>query len=290
MTIATENGRFALTGERQLAEAAMSPAAVEEFLEDMVRRGRAAATIKAYRRNLRALYAWLPEGDKGIYRETLPSWRRDMLAGGVAPRTVNARLAAANSLLRYLGRQELQALGQVSARETGEQPELTRGEYLRLLDAARRLGKERAYLLTKVFAVLGLTPGELPMLTVECIEIGELYLSGGRRVLVPICLCRELGDYARRQGVDSGPVFITREGRLLHRSSVNETIRQLSGEAQVQEEKANPRCLKKLYQSTQDKLRESMERLLRQTYDQMLEAEQASIGWPGRKKGEPESA
>ena len=170
----------------------------------------------------------------------------------------------------------------MSARETGEQPELTRGEYLRLLDAARRLGKERAYLLTKVFAVLGLTPGELPMLTVECIEIGELYLSGGRRVLVPICLCRELGDYARRQGVDSGPVFITREGRLLHRSSVSETIRQLSGEAQVQEEKANPRCLKKLYQSTQDKLRESMERLLRQTYDQMLEAEQASIGWSGQ--------
>ena len=144
MTIVADKDRFTLAGERQPAEAALSPAAVEEFLADMVRRGRAAATITAYRRNLRALYAWLPEGDKGIYRDTLPRWRRDMLERGVAPRTVNARLAAANSLLRYLGRQELQALGQVSARETGEQPELTRGEYLRLLDAARRLGKERA--------------------------------------------------------------------------------------------------------------------------------------------------
>ena len=286
VTIVADKDRFTLAGERQPAEAALSPAAVEKFLADMVRRGRAAATIKAYRRNLRALYAWLPEGDKGIYRDTLVRWRRDMLEQGVAPRTVNARMAAANSLLRYLGRQELQVLGQVTAGEAGEQPELTRGEYLRLLDAARRLGKERAYLLTKAFAVLGLTPGELPILTVECVEIGEVYLSGGRRVTVPVCLGRELGNYARRLGVETGPVFITREGRLLHRSSVNETIRQLGGAAQVPEEKATPRCLKKLYQSTQDRLRESVEQLLRQTYDQMLEAEQASIGWPDQERRE----
>ena len=272
MTIVADKDRFTL--------------AVEEFLADMVRRGRAAATIKAYRRNLRALYAWLPEGDKGIYRDTLPRWRRDMLERGVAPRTVNARLAAANSLLRYLGRQELQVLGQVTAGKAGEQPELTRGEYLRLLDAARRLGKERAYLLTKAFAVLGLTPGELPMLTVECVEIGEVYLSGGRRVTVPVCLGRELGDYAQRQGGETGPVFITREGRILHRSSVNEAIRQLGGAAQVPEEKATPRCLRRLYQSTQDKLRESVEQLLRQTYDQMLEAEQTAVGWPDQERRE----
>ena len=286
VTIVADKDRFTLAGERQPAEAALSPAAVEKFLADMVRRGRAAATIKAYRRNLRALYAWLPEGDKGIYRDTLVRWRRDMLEQGVAPRTVNARMAAANSLLRYLGRQELQVLGQVTAGEAGEQPELPRGEYLRLLDAARRLGKERAYLLTKAFAVLGLTPGELPMLTVECVEIGEVYLSGGRRVTVPVCLGRELGNYARRLGVETGPVFITREGRILHRSSVNETIRQLGGAAQVPEEKATPRCLRRLYQSTQDKLREGGEQLLRQPYDQMLEAEPTAVGWPDQERRE----
>lgn len=62
--------------------------------------------------------------------------------------------------------------------EPAVQPELTRAEYLRLLQAARALEKERAYLLVKVFALLGIRVGELPQVTVEQVKAGRLLLRG----------------------------------------------------------------------------------------------------------------
>jgi hypothetical protein len=53
----------------------------------------------------------------------------------------------------------------------------------------------------------------------------------------------------------------------------------LCEEARVEKEKASPRCLKKLYQSTQDGIMESMSVLMEQTYDRLLETEQLTIGW-----------
>ena len=47
------------------------------------------------------------------------------------------------------------------------QPELTRTEYLRLLQTARALGRERVYLLVKLFGTTGLTVQELEKVTVE---------------------------------------------------------------------------------------------------------------------------
>lgn len=272
-------GPAAPQGSAYAEKVILTQESIGDFLEEMARQSRSAETVKAYRRNLRILYAWLPEEDKAIYPQTLAQWRTDMLENGSAPRTVNARVAAANSMLRFLGRRELQSPAPLLTEEGG-QPELTRGEYLRLLTAARRQGKERVYLLVKVFATLGLGLGELSELTVECVRIRKLSLSGGRRTYIPACLGRELEDYAARQGVTGGPVFVTREGRALHRSNVTDSIRRLSVEAQVPEEKANPRCLRRLYQITQAKMRESLNQLLLQNYDQLLEAEQVSIGWP----------
>ena len=45
------------------------------------------------------------------------------------------------------------------------------------------------------------------------------------------------------------------------------------------EEKGNPRALVSLYRATRKDIYASMELLLRQAYDQLLEAEQAAVGW-----------
>ena len=80
------------------------------------------------------------------------------------------RLAAANGLMTYLGHRELQATAALPPPAEGERPELTRGEYLRLLSTARVLEKERLYLLVKVFGSTGLSVGELPRLTAEALD------------------------------------------------------------------------------------------------------------------------
>ena len=66
---------------------------------------------------------------------------------------------------------------------------------------------------------------------------------------------------------------------LLGRTAVTDSIKQLCRDARVPEEKANPRCLKRLWQSTQDGIRTQIDLLVEQACDRLMEAEQLTVGW-----------
>ena len=160
-----------------------------EFVGSMQLRGCRPDSVKKYRHDLSSLYDFLP-GEKRIGRNTLREWRAALAGEGYAPRTINAAVSVANSFLAWLGLREYQLSGQLSIRGD-TQPALTRNEYLRLLSAARTLGRERAYLLTKVFATLGLTVQELQQLTTKAVRDGRLTVTAngsGRLVQIPACL------------------------------------------------------------------------------------------------------
>ena len=247
------------------------------YLADLRGRGRSAGTVASYRGKLELLYRALPDGRIG--GDTLRRWRDQLLAEGYSPSTVNVSIAAANSFLEWLGRRELQLTGQLSP-ESDVQPELTRTEYLRLLSTARALGQERVYLLIKLFASTGLQVHELGLVTVEAAGAGVLPRTGGEApVRLPGCLREELLDYARRQGIPSGPIFRTRSGRPCGRTGVSESIRRLCRDARVPPEKGNPRCLRKLYLTTQAEIQANVAQLVEQAHHRLLEVEQASIGW-----------
>ena len=231
--------------------AELSMETIRAYLADLSGRGRRKGTVQMYSAKLRALYDYLPP-DKQISRGTLAAWRAFLLEAGYSPSTVNTHLSAANGLMEYMGRRDLQLVGQLEA-DKGLQPELSRVEYLRLLQAARILEKERTYLLVKIFALAGIRVGELPQVTVERVRAGRLPVrTGGERRYVPLpaCLQGELLDYARRQGLTAGPVFCTRNGKGMSRTQVTEEIQTLCHDARVEEEKGTPRCLRKLYLAT----------------------------------------
>ena len=136
--------------------------------------------------------------------------------------------------------------------------------------------------MVKTFAALGLTVQELPRLTVEAVEeTGAVTAdAGGRRqVQIPGCLRRELRDYIRQEGLAAGPVFVTRNGKLLRRTQVTAQIQALAREAQVAPEKCNPRCLRKLYLSTVAQIRANVQILVEQSHERLLEQEQMLVGW-----------
>ena len=144
--------------------------------------------------------------------------------------------------------------------------------------------KERAYLLVKVFALLGIRVGELPQVTVEQVKAGRLLLRGsGVRQYVPIpaSLRGELLDYVRRQGLRTGPVFVTRNGKMMGRTQVTAETQSLSRDARVEEAKCNPRCLRKLCRATQADIERSVRQLAEQSYERMLDTEQLAAGWAG---------
>ena len=263
--------------EAPAGEVCLTPEAMDAYLDTLRQQGRSADTLAAYRRSIYGLYRSLPP-DKRVGRGTLDRWRETLEDQGYLPRTINVRLAAANGLMTYLGHRELQATAALPPPAEVERPELTRGEYLRLLSTARVLEKERLYLLVKVFGSTGLSVGELPRLTAEALD-GR----GPSPVRLPPPLAEELRGYAARQGITAGPVFRSRNGQPIRRTQVTGEIRSLCRDARVPEEKGNPRCLRRLWQETQDAIRVSVDQLVVQAFDQMMEAEQFSVGWDAGK-------
>lgn len=259
-------------------EIVLTQESIEAFLADFARLGRSPESVKSYRTRLETLYDMLPQG-KSIRKDTLASWRMELLMKGYAPSTVNLSISAANSFVAWRGKREFQLQGTLE-RVPEKQPELTRGEYLRLLQAARALKKERVYLLIKAIALMGLGMDEIFCLTVESVKLGEVTLPKGKGIRkIPPFFQRELLDYTYDGSILSGPVFVTRNGKLMSRSSVFSMIRGLSREARVPEEKCTPRCLQKLWRSTREQLQANIARMMEQTYERLLETEQLTVGW-----------
>lgn len=116
-------------------------------------------------------------------------------------------------------------------------------------------------------------------MTVEAVQDSSLSPSAGRIVHIPESLRTELLDYAKREGILSGLIFTSGGGRALHRSNISGSIRALCRDAHVAEEKGTPRCLRKLYQTTQARIVSNISVVVEQAYDRLLETEQLAIGW-----------
>lgn len=264
---------------------ASSPAAVTEdairsYLAELSSRGRARDTVCMYSARLKTLWDYLAP-DKLIYPGTLAAWRAVLLEHGYSAATVNTHITAANGLLDYMGRQDLRLQGHLEVTRD-IQPELTRREYLRLLQTAKALNRERTYLLIKTLALTGIQATDLPRVTVGTVKAGRFFVTseGKRRMIfLPGCLSRELADYAARRGILSGPVFLTRNGKTLQRTQVTSEIQALSRDARVDGAKCNPRCLRKLCRAAQAEIERTVRALAIQSYEQMLETEQLTVGW-----------
>ena len=70
---------------------------------------------------------------------------------------------------------------------------------------------------------------------------------------------------------------------FLGRTAVTDSMKQLCRDARVEEEKVNPRCLRQLWQATQEEVRAQLDVLVERTCDRLLETEQLSIGWNSSK-------
>lgn len=262
---------------------AMTIEMIEAFITVMREKKRGQSSLENYHRILMSVYDWLPEGK--ILDENTGSERRRWLLEekGFSHRTVNAQMSVLNSFLRYLGHRDWQ-VDEFVREDNIVQPELTRTEYLRLLAAAKRMGKEKIYLLIKTMGGAGVRVQELAQVTAEAVIQGMVKLDSHngmrlRIMVMPKALQGELLEYIHKENIVAGPVFLSRDGRPLSRTTIHHYVNSVSREAMVDAEKANPRCLWKMYQSTQDGIQANINVLIRQAYENMMDKEQLTIGW-----------
>ena len=214
---------------------------------------KSAGTIEKYLRDIGAFARWLKGAP--VSKDRTSEWKTHLLAQGYAPVTINSMLAALNGLFHFLGWDECRSkflrIQRRLFRE--ERRELTRGEYDRLLETARSLGRERLALVMETLCATGIRVSEVRYVTVEAVYRGraEISLKGKiRTILLPGKLCRKLLKYARKQKIASGEIFLTRNEKGISRRQIWAEMKALCDKAGVAPSKVFPHNLRHLFAKT----------------------------------------
>lgn len=214
---------------------------------------RADATVEKYLRDIRAFMAWL--NGRPVTKENTAQWKQCLLDQGQAPATVNARLSAVNGLFHFLQWEDCRVkflrLQRRVFRDVSR--ELTRNEYGRLLEAARRLYPDWLELLMEAICATGIRVSEVKYITMEAVHAGraEVSLKGKiRTILLPGKLCRKLLRYAGKQKITSGEIFRSKGGGSLSRYQIWKAMKKLATEAGVESSKIFPHNLRHLFAVT----------------------------------------
>ena len=226
---------------------------VTSFGQYLRQEERSAGTIKKYLRDVRAFAAWL--GGTPLTKEAAALWKGGLLDQGCTPATVNSKLAAINKFFSFAGWAEFRVKPLKIQRRLfrDDSRELTRAEYLRLLETAHALGRERLALLMETICATGIRVSEVQNITVEAARRGktEIALKGKiRTILLPGKLCRKLLKYARKRQIASGKIFLTKGGRGMSRGQIWAEMKALCQEAGVAASKVFPHNLRHLFART----------------------------------------
>lgn len=223
------------------------------FEQYLIREERGKATIQKYVRDAGKFLHWL--GMRELTKEQAVAWKEHLAGQHQAPMTVNGKLAAINRLFLFLEKPECRVkylkLQRKLFRST--ERELSKEEYLRLLETAWKLGRERLALLMESICATGIRVSEVKYLTVEAAQAGcaEISLKGKiRTILIPGKLCRKLLKYAKKQKTASGEIFLTRNGKSLARHQIWAEMKALCRKANVQPSKVFPHNLRHLFATT----------------------------------------
>ena len=229
----------------------LSKEQIEAFASHLFREEKSAATQEKYLRDVQAFCAYA--GGSDITKELVCAWKKYLTERGYAVRSVNSMLASVNSLLGFLNLSACRVKSIRTQRRTycAEDKELTKAEYLRLLEASRK--NEQLNLLLQTICGTGIRVSELRYFTVEAVRHGEIAVdckNKTRTILVPGKLKTVLLNYAKRHGITAGAIFVTRTGRPLNRSNIWAAMKRLCQAAGVKSSKVFPHNLRKLFART----------------------------------------
>ena len=210
-------------------------------------------TIEKYMRDVRAFCAYVGEAE--MTKETVIAYKDKLLSENYAARSVNSVLASINSLLSFLGWADLKVKSIKLQRQIycPEEKELTKAEYIRLVNTAKQKGNERLNLLIQTICGTGIRVSELQYITVEAVKCNEAVVSlkgKTRSVFIVRELQKKLLRYAAEQRISSGAIFITRSGKPMSRTNIWREMKSLCVEAGVNPQKVFPHNLRHLFART----------------------------------------
>lgn len=221
---------------------------IKEFEQYLIREEKSAATIEKYLRDVGKFVDYVKQ--QQLSKENVVAYKTYLQKQKYAVRSINSMLASINSFLTFLGLREyrVKAIKLQKQIYCSEEKELTKIEYYRLLHASDQ--NKQLQLVMQSICSTGIRVSELQFFTVEQIKQGEIVVAckgKNRTILLPGKLRKELLYYAKKQKIDSGVLFIGKNGKSLNRKQIWAKMKQLCKTAKVNPQKVFPHNLRKLF-------------------------------------------
>ena len=225
---------------------------VTAFEKYLIENEKSEATIQKYIRDIR-FFAQYSRGES-LDKTILLNYKASLVKSH-AVRSANSMLAALNAFLRFAGWHELCVKQFKIQKEAycSEDKELTKSEYSKLVRAAEQNKNERLSLVVQTICSTGIRVSELQSITVEAVRRGEAVVSckgKTRKIFIVKALQKKLLQYALKQSIVSGAIFVTKNGKPLNRSNIWRQMKSLCEDAGVSPNKVFPHNLRHLFART----------------------------------------
>lgn len=229
----------------------MSETLIQSYCQHLIEEEKSAATVEKYVRDICAFSAFV--GEEQVTKDTAIAFKKHLLERNYAVRSINSMLASLNSFLKFAGWSDcrVKSIRLQKQAYCAEEKELTKAEYKRLLNAAKR--DRRLWLAMQTICGTGIRVSELRFFTVEAVTCGEVCVNckaKTRVILIPGKLRKALLDYAKKQNIRSGAIFLARNGKPMGRKMIWAQMKGLCKDAGVNPTKVFPHNLRKLFART----------------------------------------
>lgn len=224
-----------------------------QFKQHLISEEKSANTIEKYLRDVRAFADFL--SGREATKELAIAYKQKLVDDGYAVKSVNSMLASISSLFSFLGWYDckVKAIKQQRQIFCSEDKELTKAEYVRLLNAAKQKKNDRLNLILQTICGTGIRVSELQFITVEAAKASEATVNCKgkiRTVFIVKELKKKLLQYAKARHISTGPIFITRSGKPISRTNIWREMKALCKDANVNPNKVFPHNLRHLFART----------------------------------------
>lgn len=234
-----------------------------QFKNHLLAEEKSTATVEKYMRDVSVFRIWT--GGKSVDKMTVLAYKAGLVET-YAPASVNSVLSSLNSFFSFCERNDLGVKMLKIQKQIfcDKEKELSKAEYGRLLEAARQKKNRRLELLMQTICASGIRVSELCAVTVEAVRQKKAVIrckGKMRTVFLPKALCKMLADYIKDEKIKSGPVFVTKNGKPLDRSTIWKMMKALCKDADVDKEKVFPHNLRHLFARTYYSIQKDIVRL-----------------------------
>lgn len=209
-------------------------------------------TIEKYLRDVRAFAVFLEA--RKINKSLVMEFKASLVENYEVT-SANSMIAAVNAFLRFVGWVDC-CIKQFKVQKKtfcSEDKELTKAEYIRLVNAAKERGNERLSLILQTICGTGIRVSELRFITAEAVRKGEAVVScksKTRTVFIVRELQKKLLNYTNAKGITTGCIFITKSGKPMSRCNIWREMKALCKQAGVAPGKVFPHNLRHLFART----------------------------------------